>query len=137
MFQTHVYQLKTPTQKLCLWFTNSKNPLDLGLELAKIPSSHMIFLLDSREQSSRYCPLNPLEATILTNLNADFLDSWAQYAWDIPYLNRKMFLFRYQIFKSYFSVVNFSYFVIRFLLNSSIVKSDNEIGKVNDKKNLI
>ena len=29
---------------------------------------------------------------------------------------------------------NFSYFVIRFLLNSSIVKSDNEIGKVNDKK---
>ena len=28
----------------------------------------------------------------------------------------------------------FSYFVIRFLLNSSIVKSDNEKGKVNDKK---
>ena len=36
-----------------------------------------------------------------------------------------------------FFVINFSYFVIRFLLNSSIVKSDNEIGKVNDKKNLI
>ena len=33
-----------------------------------------------------------------------------------------------------FFVINFSYFVIRFLLNSSIVKSDNEIGKVNDKK---
>ena len=31
----------------------------------------------------------------------------------------------------------FSYFVIRFLLNSSIVKSDNEIGKVNEKRNLI
>ena len=31
----------------------------------------------------------------------------------------------------------FSYFVIRFLLNSSIVKSDNEIGKVNDKNNMI
>ena len=30
----------------------------------------------------------------------------------------------------------FSYFVIRFLLNSSIVKSGNEIGEVNDKKNL-
>ena len=36
----------------------------------------------------------------------------AQSAWDIPYLNR-------------------------FLLNSFIVKSDNEIGKVNDKKNMI
>ena len=69
---TLVYQHKTPTQKLCLWFTNSRNPLDLGLELAEIPSSHMIFLLDSREQGSRYCPLNPLEATILTNLNIDF-----------------------------------------------------------------
>ena len=33
-----------------------------------------------------------------------------------------------------FFVINFSYFVIRVLLNSSIVKSDNEIGKVNDKK---
>ena len=28
----------------------------------------------------------------------------------------------------------FSYFVIRFLLNISIVKSDNKIVKVNDKK---
>ena len=37
----------------------------------------------------------------------------------------------------FFFVINFSYFVIRFLLNSSIVKSNNEIGKVNDKKNLI
>ena len=36
-----------------------------------------------------------------------------------------------------FFVINFSYFVIRFLLNSSIVKSDNELGKANDKKNLI
>ena len=61
----------------------------------------------------------------------------AQSAWDIPYLNRKIFLFRYQIFKSDFFVVNSSYFVIRFLLNSSIVKSDNEIGKVNDKNNMI
>ena len=34
-------------------------------------------------------------------------------------------------------VINFSYFAIRFLLNSSIVKSDNKIGKVNDKKNMI
>ena len=34
----------------------------------------------------------------------------------------------------FFFVINFSYFVIRFLLNSSIVKSDNKIGKVNDKK---
>ena len=59
----------------------------------------------------------------------------AQSAWDIPYLNRKFFLFRYQIFKSYFFfVINFSYFVIRFLLNSSVVKSDNKIGMVNDKK---
>ena len=30
--------------------------------------------------------------------------------------------------------INFSYFVIRFLLKRSVVKSDNEIGKVNDKK---
>ena len=36
-----------------------------------------------------------------------------------------------------FFVINFSSFVIRFLLNSSIVKSDNEIGKVNDKNNMI
>ena len=55
----------------------------------------------------------------------------AESAWDIPYLNRKIFLFGYQIFKSYFLVINFYYFVIRFLLNSSIGKS---IGKVNDKK---
>ena len=34
----------------------------------------------------------------------------------------------------FFFVINFSCFVIRFLLNSSAVKSDNEIGKVNDKK---
>ena len=33
-----------------------------------------------------------------------------------------------------FFAINFSYFAIIFLLNSSIVKSDNEIGKVNDKK---
>ena len=61
----------------------------------------------------------------------------AQSAWDIPYINWKIFLFHYQIFKSDFFVINFSYFIIRFLLNSSIVKSDNEIGKVNDKKNMI
>ena len=48
-------------------------------------------------------------------------------------LIEKFSYFYYQIFKSYFFVINFSYFVIRFLLNSSIVKSDNEIGKVNDK----
>ena len=36
-----------------------------------------------------------------------------------------------------FFVINFSYLVIGFLLNSSVVKSNNEIGKVNDKKNLI
>ena len=59
--------------------------------------------------------------------------SVAESAWDIPYLNRKIFLFHYQIFKS---VINFSYFVIRYLLNSSIVKSDNKIGKNNDKKKI-
>ena len=36
-----------------------------------------------------------------------------------------------------FFVINFSYFVIRFLRNSSIVKSDNKIEKVNDKENMI
>ena len=36
-----------------------------------------------------------------------------------------------------FFVIIFSYFVITYLLTSPIVKSDNEIGKVNDKKNLI
>ena len=30
--------------------------------------------------------------------------------------------------------IKLSYFVIRLLLSSSIVKSDNEIGKINDKK---
>ena len=34
----------------------------------------------------------------------------------------------------FFFVINFSYLVIRFLLNSSMAKSNNEIGKVNDKK---
>ena len=59
----------------------------------------------------------------------------AQSAWDITYLDRKIFLFHYQIFKSdFFFVINFSYFVITFLLNSSMVKSDNKIGKDNDKK---
>ena len=57
----------------------------------------------------------------------------AKSAWDIRYLNRKIFLFQYQIFNHIFFVINFSYFVIRFLLDSSIVKSDNEIGKLNDK----
>ena len=28
--------------------------------------------------------------------------TWAESAWDIPYLNRKIFLFCYQIFKLYF-----------------------------------
>ena len=37
----------------------------------------------------------------------------------------------------HFLIGKFSYFVIRFLLNSSMAKSNNEIGKVNDKKNLI
>ena len=36
-----------------------------------------------------------------------------------------------------FFVINFSYFIISFLFDSSIVKSDNEVGKVNDKKNMI
>ena len=36
-----------------------------------------------------------------------------------------------------FFVIAFSYFIIRFLFNSCIVKSDKEIGKVNDKKNRI
>ena len=56
----------------------------------------------------------------------------AEIAWDIPYPNRNNFLFRYKIF-----VINFSHFFIRFLLNSSIIKSNNEIGKVNEKKNMI
>ena len=44
----------------------------------------------------------------------------------------------YDRIKSFFkSKWKFSYFIIRFLLNSSIVKSDNEIEKVNDKKNMI
>ena len=34
----------------------------------------------------------------------------------------------------YMLLGKFSYFVIRFLLNSSIVKSDNEIGKVKRQK---
>ena len=61
----------------------------------------------------------------------------AESAWDIPYLNKEIFLFHYLIFKSFFFVINFSYFVIRFLLKSFIVKSDSKIGKVNDKKNQI
>ena len=61
----------------------------------------------------------------------------AESAWDIAYLNRKIFLYHYQIFKSdFFLVINFSHFIIIFSLNSSIVKSDNEIGKVNDKKKI-
>ena len=62
------------------------------------------------------------------------MSTWAESAWDIPHLNKKIFLFRYQISLSELFVINFSYFVIRLLLNSSIVKSDNEIRKLNDKK---
>ena len=36
-----------------------------------------------------------------------------------------------------FFVINFSYFVIWFYYKAIKWKSDNEIGKVNDKKNLI
>ena len=48
--------------------------------------------------------------------------------------------FSYFVIKNFnqiFFVINFSYFAIKFLLNSSMVKSDNQIGKVNDKKNMI
>ena len=38
----------------------------------------------------------------------------AESAWDIPYLNRKIFLFCHQIFESCFFVINFSYFVSDF-----------------------
>ena len=65
------------------------------------------------------------------------METIAQSAWDIPYLNRKIFLYRYQISKLDFFVIKFSYFDIRFLLDSSIVKSDNKIGKVKAKKNMI
>ena len=34
----------------------------------------------------------------------------------------------------YILIGKYSYFLIRFLLNGSIVKSNKEIGKVNDKK---
>ena len=61
----------------------------------------------------------------------------AESAWDIPFLNRKIFYFVIRFLCYIFLVINFSYLVIRFLLNRSIVKSNNEIGKVNDKKNLI
>ena len=43
-----------------------------------------------------------------------FLAGGAKSAWDIPYLNGKIFLFLYQVFKSDFFVINFSYFIIRF-----------------------
>ena len=49
----------------------------------------------------------------------------------------KIYYFVIRCLNQIFFVVNFSYFFIRFLLNNSIVKSDNEIGKVNDKKNMI
>ena len=53
----------------------------------------------------------------------------AESAWDVPYLNRKKILFNFKIFKSYF-------FLPLTLLSDFylIVKSDKEIGKVNDKK---
>ena len=38
---------------------------------------------------------------------------------------------------TFFPISEFSYKRITFLLHSSIVKSDNEIGKNNDKKNMI
>ena len=59
----------------------------------------------------------------------------AQSAWDIPYLNRKNFLLNYQISKSdFFLSLTFPISLSDLLLNSSIVESDNRIGKVNDKK---
>ena len=49
----------------------------------------------------------------------------------------KFFYFVIRFLNLIFFIIIFSYFIIRFLLNSSMVKSDNEIGKVNDKKNMI
>ena len=49
-------------------------------------------------------------------------------------LTEKISCFVIRFLNHIFFVINFFYFVIRFLLNTSIVKSDNEIGKVNDKK---
>ena len=46
----------------------------------------------------------------------------------------RIFLFGNQSFKSYSFFINFSYFVIRFYYRAIKWKSDNEIGKVNDKK---
>ena len=73
----------------------------------------------------------------LRDLSSRFEKTLAESAWDIPYL--KIEKFPYFVIKSLnqiFSAYNFSYFVIRFLLNSSIVKSDNKIGKVYDKKKI-
>ena len=55
----------------------------------------------------------------------------AESAWDIPYLNRKNFLFHYQIFKSYF-LLSLTFSILLSDVNDKknvIYKSDNEIGK--------
>ena len=59
----------------------------------------------------------------------------AESAWDIPYLNRKIFLFRYQIFKSYFFLsLTFPISLSDFTIELLSKKTDNEKGKVIDKK---
>ena len=66
----------------------------------------------------------------------DFTERVAKSALDILYLNMIfLFCFPYQIFK--FFAINFSYFVIRIFLNSSMAKSDNKIQAGTDKKDKI
>ena len=67
----------------------------------------------------------------------NFTTYWPSQPGTIHFLIGKFSCFVIRFLYQIFFVINFSYMVIRFLLNSSMVKSNNEIGKVNDKKNLI
>ena len=88
------------------WRKNPDTPMTQSLTCTlwtEVPD----FALKSWSLLSPKISLNP-------NTSACQNPTMAQSAWDIPYLNRKIFPFLYQIFV----VVMFSYFVIRFILNS-------------------
>ena len=89
-------------------------------------SEVLIFCIEFWELSHLTGDLSQAEREKML-LQAEQMHTLAESPWDIPYLNMKIFLFRYQIFKSefYLSLT----FPILLSDYSSMVKSDNEIGK--------
>ena len=101
---------KTPTVQHQRHCTSASSPIMTLVISGKIPNCHCLCGLF--QVSLLYIP---------STLNTDLI------IWQLQWLSPPGTF--------HILIGKFSYFVIRFLLNSSMVKSDNEIGKVNDKKN--